>query len=79
MNDYELFGRYYQRAEKHITSQLIIDIVIAFIILFYTENLFYAFIYACFGYNKMRLFNTKNRQFEILKRLDDIEELLKDK
>lgn len=79
MEDLSRYGAYYQRIEKHIISGLIIDVVIAFIILFYTENLFYAFIYACFGYNKMRLFNIKNRQFEILKRLDDIEEYLKDK
>lgn len=74
MDDLRRYGAYYQRAEKHVIAQLVIDIVIAFIILFFSENLFYAFVYVCFGYNKMRLFDTKNRQLEILNRLDEIEE-----
>ena len=79
MDDYDLYGKYYKRAEKHIIPELVFGIVFAVFILFVTENWFYALLCLYFAFIKMRQLNTKNRQLEILNRLDQIEEKLKDK
>jgi hypothetical protein len=79
MNDYDLYGRYYNRADVKVIPELVFDIVIALVVWFFTENWFYALICSYFAFNKTRQLNIKNRQFEILNRLDEIEERIKDK
>lgn len=78
MNDFDLFGKYYQRAEKHVILDLCCGLIFACVVWYFTENWFYGYICACFSYNAMRLLNLKNRQLEILNRLDEIEQQIKD-
>jgi hypothetical protein len=79
MSDNDLYGRYYQRAEKHITIELVIDIAVALLIWIITEYWLYALIFVCFAFIKARQLNTKNRQLEILNRLDEIENKINEK
>lgn len=74
MDDYDLYGKYYNRADRYILQELIVDIIIAGVIWFFTYSLFYAFIYIGYAFIKLRQNNSKNRQLEILNRLDKIEE-----
>ena len=74
MNDIERYGNYYHRAEKHIMLDLACGLIFAGVVWYFTENWFYGFICACFSYNTMRSLNIKNRQLEILNRIDELEE-----
>ena len=74
MSDYNLYGKYYPRAEKHIMLELFIGLIFAGAVWYFTFNWFYGFICACFSYNCMRLLNIKNRQLEILNKIDSLSE-----
>ena len=79
MDDLERYGKYYKRAEAHFLAEFIINIVIAIAIYYFTENLFYVFLFVGYCFISLRQLNTKNRQFEIMNKLDKIEEELKNK
>jgi hypothetical protein len=72
----DFYGKYYDRTEKHIRTEFIINIIIAFIVTGATENLFYGLIVVGYAFIRNSQLNTKNRQLEILNRLDKIEEKL---
>ena len=77
MNDDDLIekcGEYYQRAEKHIMLDLCCGLIFAGAVWYFTGNWFYGFICACFSYNSMRQLNIKNRQLEILNKIDSLAE-----
>jgi hypothetical protein len=77
MDDFDRFGSYYNRAERHITIEFIVDIVIAIGVSVFGGNLFYGLVCLFFATSKIRQLNIKNRQLEILNRLDQLEENIK--
>ena len=77
MKDKDLYGKYYERAEIHIFWELLADIIISGIVWWLSSNWFYAFVCIMFGFSKLRNSNMKNRQLEILNRLDKIEKQIK--
>ncbi len=79
MDDLERYGKYYKRAESHFLAEFLIDIAIAIAIYYFTQNLFYVFLFVGYCFIGIRQLNTKNRQFEIMNKLDKIEEALKGK
>lgn len=78
ITDEELFGKYYNRAEIHVIREFIFDLIFAGLIWYLTSNWFYGFLCVCFAYVKTRQLNSKNRDFEILNRLDEIEQQIKE-
>ena len=77
MDDFEMFGLYYNRAERHIIIDFIIDVIIAIVVSVFFSNLFYGLVCLLFATSKIRQLNIKNRQLEILNRLNQLEEKLK--
>lgn len=76
MDDLERYGKYWERAETHFLAEFVSDVAVAVAIYFFTENLFYVFLYVGYYFIGLRQLNTKNRQFEIMNKLDKIEEKL---
>lgn len=76
MEDLERYGKYWKRAETHFLTEFVIDVAVAVAIYFFTENLFYVFLFVGYCFIGLRQLNTKNRQFEIMNKLDKIEEKL---
>lgn len=78
-NSYEkLYGRYISRAVigwRDVWEMVIVSIVILTI----TQNVFYFLLYCGYARIKFILSNTKNRQFEILNRIDELERLMLNK
>ena len=79
MDDFERYGKYYKRAETHFLIELVIDVAVAIAIYYFTNNLFYMFLFVGYCFIGIRQLNTKNRQFEIMCKLDKIEEKLNNK
>ena len=74
----KLYGRYLNRAFIGY-SDIWQGVIIAIIILAISQNVFYFLLFCGYARIKFILTNHKNRQFEILNRLDELEELIKNK
>lgn len=76
MNDFDLYGKYYERADRGYID-VVLAVIIAFLIYAITQNIFYTFLYI--GYFRIRFGQScaKNRHLEILNKLDEIEQKIK--